>query len=119
MCCSIIGESIFNPKDNNINILKYQKLCNEFNVGKNIDFRFKGGYGGVLGTMYNYWANQDYRPSIGDYDPKRYQFVENSGDGVYKIDYIKQDAATDGWKQLILETSKGFPGRELLELMTV
>src|SRR5258708_5181863 len=52
MACPIPGESIFNKTDNSINIVKYQKLCNEFDVSQNADFRFKGGKNDGLGTMY-------------------------------------------------------------------
>ena len=53
LSCPIPGDSIFNTTDNRIDMLKYQKLCNEFGVKTNTDFRFKGGDSGGLGTMYN------------------------------------------------------------------
>src|SRR5271157_2151448 len=54
LSCPIPGESIFDAMDNKVNMIKYQKLCNEFGVTKNNDFRFNGGDNGGLGTMYNY-----------------------------------------------------------------
>ena len=61
LSCPVPGDPIFNATDNHINMLKFQKLCNEFNV-QSLDFRFKGGDNGGLGTMYNYWTNRGYKP---------------------------------------------------------
>jgi hypothetical protein len=109
MNCPIPGDPIFNATDNHINLLKYQKLCNEFNVSPTADFRFKGGENNGLGTMYNYVSRLGYRPvRLGPYNPNRFQFIDQSRDGVIKIDYVKQDAAMEGWKQFIPDTSRGF-----------
>ena len=118
------GWSIFKADDNKINMIKYQKLCNEFGVSTNTDFRFKGGENGGLGTMFNYSAasvfrkhgnsndyTQDppgYYPLHGTYNPVRHQFVNQSSKTVTKIDYIYQESAIDGWKQFLLEHSNGF-----------
>ena len=109
MCCPIPGDQIFNPTDNHVNMLKYQKLCNEFNISMSSDFRFKGGENGGLGTMYNYWTNMGYHPvDWRHYDPKTTQFISQSTNEVLKIDYVRQDAAIEGWKQFIPPTSRGF-----------
>jgi hypothetical protein len=109
MSCPIPGDKIFKTADNNINLLRYQKLCNEFNISVNTDFRFKGGENGGLGTMYNYRTRQGYHALTGlSYDPNKFQFIENSTNEATKIDYITQEAANEGWKQFILEKSEGF-----------
>ena len=97
MSCPIPGNQIFDATNNNIDMVKYQKLCNEFNVSPSEDFRFKGGDNGGLGTMYNYARNLGYRAERREnYNPSRFQFVDNSRGQIVKIDYIKQDAAIDG-----------------------
>jgi hypothetical protein len=109
MSCPIPGESIFKTMDNNVNIIKYQKLCNEFGVRNNTDFRFKGGDHGGLGTMYNYASNIGYQPLKGFiYNSSRYQFIEQTTNEAIKIDYVRQDAAVEGWKQFMIEKSQGF-----------
>jgi len=107
MSCPIPGDPIFKPTDNSVNMLKYKKLCNEFAVSPNADFRFKGGENGGLGTMYNYWSRDGYHAVKGAYDPNKFQFLENSTNEALKIDYVYQEAAIEGWKQFILEKSKG------------
>jgi hypothetical protein len=109
MSCPIPGDALFKTTENNINGIKYQKLCNEFAVSPNADFRFKGGDNGGLGTMYNYWSNLGYRALNGSlYNPNKFQFIDNSTNEAEKIDYIKQDTATEGWQQFIPEKSEGF-----------
>jgi len=108
LSCPVPGDPIFNATDNHINMLKFQKLCNEFNV-QSLDFRFKGGDNGGLGTMYNYWTNRGYRPLSGvQYNPNRHQFISQTTSDVLKIDYIYQEAASEGWKQFIPSKSDGF-----------
>jgi len=107
MSCPIPGDQIFNATDNHINMLKFQKLCNEFNV-QSSDFRFKGGDNGGLGTMYNYWTNIGYRPLRGtQYNPNKYKFIDQSTSEARKIDYVYQETAAEGWKQFIPSKSDG------------
>ena len=47
MSCLLLGKFLFNATDNHVNMMAYKKLCNEFNVNVNSDFRFKGGDNGV------------------------------------------------------------------------
>jgi len=109
MSCPLPGESLFNATDNHANMTAYKKLCNEFNVNVNSDFRFKGGDNGGLGTMYNYVTRTGYRPLTGtNYNPSRFQFIQQSTNRVIKIDYVLQKDAVDGWMQFSLDKSQGF-----------
>ena len=113
----IPGESIFKTMDNNINMIKYKKLCNEFGVRNNTDFRFKGGDNGGLGTMYNYASNIGYRPLKGvTYSSSKFQFIEQTTSDAIKIDYVKQDSAVEGWKQFMIEESQGFTRAGIIRL---
>ena len=117
MSCPIPGESIFKTMDNNINMIKYQKLCNEFGVRNNTDFRFKGGDNGGLGTMYNYASSIGYRPLKGvTYSSSKFQFIEQTTSEAIKIDYVKQDSALEGWKQFMIEESQGFTKAGIIRL---
>jgi len=64
-----------------------------------------------------------YRRNVGyraereeNYNPNRFQFVDNSRGQIVKIDYIKQDAALDGWTQFIPETSSEFTRAGIVRL---
>ena len=110
------GQTIFNATINRIDKLKFQKLCTEFNISTNSDFRFKGGRNGGLGTMYNYYPPPGgYRPVIdeGEYNPicgfnKKCQGFDWKAVNRLHIDYITQDQALEGWKQFLLEKANGF-----------
>lgn len=118
LSCPIPGDKIFKSTENNINMLRYQKLCNEFNIATGTDFRFKGGENGGIGTMYNYWTNMGYHAVTEGqlYDPNKFKFIENCVDNITKIDYIKQDAASEGWKQFIPDKSEGLTKAGLVRL---
>jgi len=94
MNCLIPGDQIFNTTDNHFNMLKYQKLCNEFSVSQfKENFRFKGGDYGGLGPMYNYVTNKGYPPlpkTQQHYNVENFLFIDQSTAGVITIDYIKQ-----------------------------
>jgi len=109
MSCPIPGHQIFSTTDNHVNMLKFQKLRNEFDVSSGSDFRFKGGDNGGLGTMYYYWTSMGYIPLRGShYDRKKFGFKQNWTNEEMIIEYVYQDTAPDGWKQFILEDSEGF-----------
>ena len=107
MSCTIPEESIFNATDNRINMKKFEKICNEFDINTAKDFRIKVGDNGGLGTMYNYATRLGYRALKGaTYNPDKFQFIENSTNDIIKIDYVWQKDATDGWKHFLLEKSE-------------
>ena len=124
MSCPIPGDNIFNAMDNRIDKIKYQKLCNEFGLSGDEDFRFKGGDNNGLGTMYGYVGlpNMAYRAykdvGLPTYDPNKFQFGQTytSTQGHLKIDYIKQDAAFEGWKQFLLRMSDSFTRAGIVRL---
>jgi len=104
MSCPLPEESLFNTADNHMNLIAYKKICNEFGVDVNTDFRFKGGNNGGLGTMYNFSTRIGYRPLTDvSHDSSRFQFIPQTTNSVIKIDYISQSEATDRWIQFILE----------------
>jgi len=84
-------------------LIAYKKICNEFGVHANADFRFKGGKNGGLGIMYNYATRKGYVPLDEHYNPFRLQFILQTTSTVIKIDYISQSEAADRWMQFILE----------------
>ena len=42
------------------------------------------------------------------YNPKKHQFIEQTSSEAIKIDYVYQEAASEGWKQFIPSKSDGF-----------
>jgi hypothetical protein len=65
--------------------------------------------GDPIFTIYNYAFRLGYRPvRLMPYNTERFQFVDQSRTRIIKIDYVRQDAAIDGWKQFIPDVSQGF-----------
>ena len=59
--------------------------------------------------MYNYISYTGYQALNGYiYDSNKFKFIPNSTNHAIRIVYIKQDKATEDWKQFILESSIGF-----------
>jgi hypothetical protein len=59
--------------------------------------------------MYNYWTNNGYHPIRGvPYNPNRFKFIDQTTSEAIKIDYVYQEAASEGWKQFIPVKSNGF-----------
>lgn len=95
----------------------YERICSEFGVSPNTDWRRHGVNHG-LGRMYNYWSNNGYHVASGEYNGNVVSFQKKTANGVIHIDYIKQDdnIASNAWTTFILDKSEGFtrPGVERL-----
>jgi len=50
------GDTIFEMTKNKYDIPSYNRICNEFGIDKNSDFRFKKGKNNGLGNVY-IWVN--------------------------------------------------------------
>ena len=74
-------------------------MCNAFDVKPDNDFRFRGDENRKLGTMYNYISYSRYETHNGCiYNSNKFTFIHNSTKKALKIDYIKQDAASEDGK---------------------
>jgi len=94
------GDRSFNELNNNINLTKFYKICNEFNINPyNSDFRSKIGTMGGLGILYtkefgNIIKNTDSRTLNWNDLPKFYNNIQQQN--------------YNGWVNFILENSNGF-----------
>ena len=91
----------------------YEKICAEFNVDKNTDWRQKLDDNGGLGIIFNYITRTGYQPLKGfSYDAHQMSFTEYNK-GKLHIDYISQQHR-NAWSTFILDKSNGFtrPGVE-------
>jgi len=93
--------------NNPYNHREYERICNEFNISPQTNWRVKGHNNG-LGRVYNYWTGTGYRPVMEEYDPSKMSFTKMGP--ILHIDYIKQDAAgaDKAWRTFIINRSYGF-----------
>ena len=103
----------WNAFDNSMDAKAYEKICAEFNVDKNTDWRQKLDDNGGLGIIFNYITSKEYQPLKGfSYDAHQMSFTEYNK-GKLHIDYISQQHR-NAWSTFILDKSNGFtrPGVE-------
>ena len=103
----------WNAFDNSMDAKAYEKICAEFNVDKNTDWRQKLDDNGGLGIIFNYITSTGYEPLKGfSYDAYQMLFTEYNK-GKLHIDYISQQHR-NAWSTFILDKSNGFtrPGLE-------
>ena len=103
----------WNAFDNSMDAKAYEKICAEFNVDKNTDWRQKLDDNGGLGIIFNYITRTGYQPLKGfSYDAHQMSFTEYNK-GKLHIDYISQQHR-NAWPTFILDKSNDFtrPGVE-------
>lgn len=95
--------------DNPYDRRAYERICGEFGVSPNTDWR-RHGINNGLGKAYNYWTNMGYHPmGRGEYDPSRMSFTKKTSNDSIHVDYVKQDdGASNAWTTFILDKSEGF-----------
>jgi hypothetical protein len=123
MKCPIPTNQSFNPLNNYIDMTEYTKICNEFNIDPNEDFRIKIEPNGGAGYMYD----ENNKKSSQQYDSNSYSFEHPSGQIYYEffqkkygerygkgfgpyinhVNKIAQDT-DDGWTRFMLQKSNGF-----------
>ena len=99
----------YNPVNNPINMKAYERICNEFNIPKQTDFRQKIDRNHGLGTIYYPYTHRVYNY---DYWSGHTSFNRNSAIPIGSIEQKQHNA----WSTFILDTGEGFtqPGIERL-----
>ena len=112
-------DETWNAVKNSYDRKGYEKICNEFDISPNFDWRVHGHNQG-LGRAYTYWTNTGYTVvGDGEYHPGNMSFTKKTTALLLHIDFIKQDAAgaDKAWKSFIRSKSYGLtrPGIERLD----
>ena len=103
-------DTSWNAFNNTYNRTAYERICKEFNVDVNADWRQKQSYNNGLGTIYDYWTHHGYHPlnpPDTKYDNKHMSFTNYESDQTFHIDYIAQGSEAT-YSTLILDNSDGF-----------
>ena len=98
--CPLPGDNSFNELNNNINLSKYFKLCNEFNINPNTDFRCKSGSMSGLGILYT--------KEFGKVMPEQDDIRQLNWNDLHLYFQNIQQQNNNGWIYFILENSEGF-----------
>ena len=73
------GDPTFNKNNNRYDLPSYNRLCNEFKIDPNTDFRFRKGSNNGLGEVFIYYTNEGYVKTAYDYPNKTMKFSDDGG----------------------------------------
>ena len=98
----------FDEKDNRYDIPSYKRICKEFNVPSESDFRFNHGANNGLGSVY-IWVT-GLGPSKTDYSYPGFNKFSDEGGKALKgnlLQYIFNEESTDQYEYFITRVSNG------------
>ena len=110
-------DETWNAMKNSYDRKGYEKICDEFGVSPNSDWKVSGPNQG-FGQAFNYFPGRGYcLIGDGEFLPGKMSFTQKANDD-FHVDYIKQetDAVSRAWRLFMLNKSDGLtrPGVERL-----
>ena len=102
------GDSPFNEKDNRYDTPSYKRICKEFNVSTNSDFRCHKGVNHGLGSVYIWYTNLGPHKTDSSY-PGFNKFSDEGGEGSKGnlLQFIINDESSDGYEYFLTRVSNG------------
>ena len=103
------GDSAFNQTENKYDIPSFKRICAEFGISPNADFRFTKGDNHGLGSVFEYFTNSGYFKTPFKYPSKTTKFEDEGGrasDGNL-VPYIENTEARNQYEYFISPISHG------------
>ena len=102
------GDSTFNKNNNRYDLPSYKRLCNEFKIDPNTDFRCRKGSNHGLGEVFIYYTNEGYVKTH-DYPNKTLMFSDAGGkaEAGNLIQYSENTLAKKQYEHFIPSDSHG------------
>ena len=102
------GDPPFNEKDNRYDTPSYKRICKEFNVPANRDFRCIKGPNHGLGTVYIWVTGHGPQKTYADY-PGHFKFSDEGGKGSdgNLLQYIKDSESSYQYEYFLTRVSNG------------
>lgn len=101
-------DSSWNAYNNTYDRSAYEKICAEFNVDQNTDWRQKQTNNNGLGFIYDYYTHQGYHKEKESYNSSKMTFTDYHNRKKWHIDFIRQDSIENAWTTFVLEDGVGF-----------
>ena len=119
------NDETWNAMENSYDRRGYEKICDEFGVSPNSDWRVSGLNQG-FGPIFYYWnrryikvVDEHRKVSDGEYDPKEMSFKHPTEGHTTHVDYFEQETnvVSRAWRLFMLKKSDGLtrPGVERLD----
>ena len=103
------GDSAFNQTENKYDIPSFNRICAEFGISPNADFRFTKGDNHGLGSVFEYFTYSGYFKTPYKYPSKTAKFEDEGGrasDGNL-VPYIENTEARNQYEYFICPISRG------------
>ena len=103
------GDTAFNQTENKYDIPSFERICAEFGVSPNADFRFTRGDNHGLGSVFEYFTNSGYTKTPFKYPSKETKFEDEGGrasDGNL-VPYIQNTEARNQYEYFLCPVSHG------------
>ena len=103
------GDTAFNQTENKYDIPSFERICAEFGISPNADFRFTRGDNHGLGSVFEYFTNSGYTKTPFKYPSKETKFEDEEGrasDGNL-VPYIENTEARNQYEYFLCPVSHG------------
>ena len=103
------GDTAFNQTENKYDIPSFERICAEFGISPNSDFRFTRGGNHGLGSVFEYFTNSGYTKTPFKYPSKETKFEDEGGrasDGNL-VPYIENTEARNQYEYFLCPVSHG------------
>ena len=103
------GDSAFNQTENKYDIPSFKRICAEFGMSPNANFRFTKGDNHGLGSVFEYFTNSSYFKTPFKYPSKTAKFEDEGGrasDGNL-VPYIENTEARNQYEYFLCPVSHG------------
>ena len=103
------GDTAFNQTENKYDIPSFERICAEFGISPNADFRFTRGDNHGLGSVFEYFTNSGYTKTPFKYPSKETKFKDEGGrasDGNL-VPFIENTEARNQYEYFLCPVSHG------------
>ena len=103
------GDTAFSQTENKYDIPSFERICAEFGISPNSDFRFTRGDNHGLGSVFEYFTNSGYTKTPFKYPSKETKFEDEGGrasDGNL-VPYIENTEARNQYEYFLCPVSHG------------
>ena len=103
------GDTAFSQTENKYDIPSFERICAEFGISPNADFRFTRGDNHGLGSVFEYFSYSGYTKTPYDYPSKETKFADEGGrasDGNL-VPYIENTEARNQYEYFLCPVSHG------------
>ena len=112
------GDPAFNQTENKYDIPSFERICAEFGISPNADFRFTRGDNHGLGSVFKYFTNSGYTKTPFKYPSKETKFEDEGGrasDGNL-VPYIQNTEARNQYEYFLCPVSHGLTSAGLSKI---